>query len=100
MIVAYYMFLKVLVGKMFLQPELYAGMKMQSTPNIKLNLKIIASVISSLIKSFFKKKIQLTNTHNLVSEADSNLDGLEDYLFSEKDIMPFLSNCEPEWINT
>lgn len=58
MMIAFFLFTKVLIAKIMLQPETYSGMKMQATPNVKKNLKLIASVIHSLTKNYFMGKVQ------------------------------------------
>ena len=53
MIVAFFLFSKILVAQILMQSDIYAGMKTEGNPSIKSNLKVIASFIQNLILDYF-----------------------------------------------
>jgi hypothetical protein len=45
MIVGFFLLTRVLIGKILLQPDIYAGLKMIGIENVKKNLKLLASFL-------------------------------------------------------
>ncbi len=74
MIIAFFLLSKILVGKILLQPDLYAGIRTDmSSNNLKKNLKILATFIQEIVRDYFMAKIPKEKTGKFKSKRSSKL---------------------------
>eukprot|EP00347_Sterkiella_histriomuscorum_P020380 403338026 len=93
MIIAFFLFTKILVTQILLQADLHAGVRSDKNSNLFKNLKVLATFIQEIVFDHFSSRLLQVQ---IVQNA--NDDGVRQLLMKQNDIEPFFQFSDPMWL--